>query len=142
MQFCHHSSKRYSRTNIIKLWCEFNQTINQTIYLYEEILGYNKFWSKYLTLYFVSYIIEICYLVYTFFFVDSSIGTFYVKLFIFFGVEFFLLLTIITYTCSLIVYQNCIIQRNLIAFCYQIQSNANIGIREMFKVIYFVRLLN
>ncbi|KAH9406314.1 hypothetical protein TYRP_013925, partial [Tyrophagus putrescentiae] len=55
--------------------------------IYEEIKGQNQYWSKFITIYFAVYIMEICYLSYAFFFVPISEITFSKYFFGFFSAE-------------------------------------------------------
>lgn len=45
---------------------------DQIVALYQEISVHNNFWSKYLTCYFVVYMMEICYLFYGYLFVNMT----------------------------------------------------------------------
>ncbi len=70
--------------------------------IYEEVRGQNHFWSKYLTVYFAVYILEIAYLSYAFFFTQTE-SFLYKVFFAFLAIEFAALLLYITLECSQIV---------------------------------------
>ncbi len=87
------------------MWNGLNNLNLETFRIFDEIKSHNSYWSKYTTVYFVVYILEICYLSYAFLFVPTNVG---IKrlFFIFFTIEFILLLIYITLECSRVVTTN------------------------------------
>ena len=95
-------------------FCKINQKI---LFFFDQLRGFNHFWNTYLTNYFLSYIIMICYMGYAFLFGRAD-GYWRKSFYIFFSIEFFLMILLITYECSIIVYNNVQIYKTNRAFCY------------------------
>src|SRR5699024_4042815 len=132
------NSATTKHTSVPKLFHKFDQIQGQILFIYEEIQAHNRFWSKYLTIYFVVYILEVCILTYAALYVPSDIG-FQKTFFIFFDVEFFLLLIWVTYECSLTVYNNTVAHRRSQQFYLQLQSVCPLTVDKSLKVYGFYR---
>ncbi len=101
-EFQHSHQQKMSR-----LWRAFKSLNLNLTAIHEEIRGQNRLWSKYLSLYFAIYIMEICFFSYTIFFVSNSSSKVFGKLiFATFGLEFMVLLLFITLECSKVVTSN------------------------------------
>lgn len=96
--------------------------------IYEEIKGQNQYWSKFITIYFAVYIMEICYLSYAFFFVPISEITFSKYFFGFFSAEFTLLLLYVTLECSRVVSLNVQMYRDCLKMALEYTRKAGIGV--------------
>src|SRR5699024_3962592 len=116
-----------------KHWLRFKSLNLEILKLYDEIRGLNRFWSLYITIYFASYINEICCLAYAFFFVKSNLG-FRKAFFLFFAVQFMAALVIITWECSKIVYKNCVAHRKSQRIALQLQQVHRLRVRDMLKI--------
>lgn len=117
----------------MKTWKNFKNINKQFLVLFNEIKAQNVLWSKFLTIYFISYINEICYLAYSFFFVPTGLGwkkTF----FAFFAAQFMFSLILITVECSRIVEKNCTIHRKSQQLALQLQKVMPFSVGEMLKI--------
>ena len=119
--------KALSETNSHQLWTYFKRINVEMSAVHEEIRGHNQYWSKFITLYFVVYMMEICYLSYAFFFVpvpETSSKIF----FGYFSVEFTLLLLYVTLECSRVVSLNVRMHRDCLRMALEFTKKAAGGI--------------
>lgn len=118
----------------ILLWRHFSKVNSQSAVLYEEIAAQNDFWSKYLSIYFAVYIVEIVYLTYCIFFIDtSSLGV--LQLFFpLFAVNFTFNLVLVTLECSKIVSRNCRVHRQTERLLVQFQLIHSLSVSDLMKV--------
>ncbi len=94
-------------------WTQFLVLNNQIFSICREITAHNKFWSKYLTFFYLFYVLDCSFYSYGFFFDDSSNIDFYIFK-IFFGIctfDFLFIIIYVTWQCSKVVFQNCQIQK-------------------------------
>ena len=105
------------------LWRRLQEVNRQMLALFEEIRAQNRFWSKYLTIYFVVYIIEIVYLSYSYLFLDTAeLGVLLQLFFPLFAVNFMLVLVLVTLECSQVVAKNCHLYRDMQRATAQLQQ--------------------
>lgn len=99
------SSKHTSKEHSNNLWLAFKQIYLQMLEIHKEIRGQNSFWSPFITIYFVVYQVQACYLTYAVIFVSiEEASTKFI--FGYCAVEFMLLLFYVTLECSRIVNMN------------------------------------
>ena len=103
------------------LWRRLQEVNRQMLALFEEIRAQNRFWSKYLTIYFVVYIIEIVYLSYSYLFFDTAELGILQLFFPLFAVNFMLVLVLVTLECSQVVAKNCQLYRDMQRATAQLQ---------------------
>lgn len=103
------------------LWRRLQEVNRQMLALFEEIRAQNRFWSKYLTIYFVVYIIEIVYLSYSYLFLDTAELGILQLFFPLFAVNFMLVLVLVTLECSQVVAKNCQLYREMQRATAQLQ---------------------
>ena len=85
-----------------EFWSFFRKLNSKTLIFQKEIEIQNRLWSIYLSIYFVVYMADICYLSYTFFFVPSTVG-FIADVLILAAGNFAIILFYVTLQCSKIV---------------------------------------
>ena len=107
-----HQLRMPSYTQKMMFWTNYKRMQEEICQLYQEISGLNAFWSKYLTLLFTLYVIEVVYIAYSIMFVPSDFAAMRL-IFTFVGVEFIVLLLVITWHCSEIIKMNLRMERNL-----------------------------
>jgi len=119
------TQSRHRSSMMHLLLLQFNSLTSAiTTNIYREIRVHNHFWAKYLTVYFVVYIMETCYMAYAFLFIHTRNG-FIRWFFAYFAWQFAAILLLVTYECSVIVYCNCRMQRQQQRFCRQYQAIGN-----------------
>ena len=127
------SLDRPSKTvnNLIYFW--HFQKLNQKIaYQCAEIIGYNTFWSFYLTLQFSNLIILICYMLYCYLFIPSTFSQqIYYSFFI---VELSILLFFVIYRCSVINQNNLTFKSLNMKIFYQHQIKQNLSQKQLIHV--------
>src|SRR5699024_6803992 len=101
--------------------------------IFAEIKAQNRFWSRYMTIYFAVYIIEICYLAYIFLFVQSSLG-FQKLFFIFIAAEFLILIIGVTLEGSKVVNKNCRMHKRMQRIALKAQLLYRFNVRERLKM--------
>ena len=111
----------------------FQQIHNQIVALYQEISVHNNFWSKYLTCYFIVYMMEICYLFYGYLFVKMT-QIFPQIVFGFFFVEFVLLLLYVTLACSRVVTLNNTMHQQCVHIGFVIKQNQLLPVGDQLKI--------
>ena len=87
------------------VWQRFCATNQEILQLNAEIAAYNRFWCPYITVYFIGHITMTVFLVYGF--IKGGAAAFELgerSFFVFYAVDCFLLMILITYECSMIVY--------------------------------------
>src|SRR5699024_7769138 len=89
--------------------------------------------SRYLTIYFIVYIIEMCYFVYASFFVKGSFG-FEKLFFLFLAIEFFILIVYVTLECSKVVNNNRQMYGQSLRMAIQIERLHRFNVRQMLKL--------
>ncbi|KAH9402505.1 hypothetical protein TYRP_016032 [Tyrophagus putrescentiae] len=85
-----------------EFWSFFRKLNSKTLIFQKEVESQNRLWSIYLSIYFVVYMADICYLSYTFFFVPSTVG-FIADVLILAAGNFAIILFYVTLQCSKIV---------------------------------------
>lgn len=115
---------------------QFDRISSEILALYLEIRVQNRFWSKYVTAYFVVYIMEVCYMGYAFLFIPNSSGA--VRFFFaFFALYFVLVLLVLTYECSCIVHRNRAILAERRLFTKLYQQRYKTVVQKLLKVYSF-----
>ena len=76
----------------------------QITYLFDEIKLYNQFWSRYLTIYFVTYVNFITYIIYSLFFISGEFVHKIIYLFLF--VYYIVAFSLVIYQCATIIRLN------------------------------------
>lgn len=111
------------------------RSVNQKILkFFDDIRGHNRLWSKYLSAYFSSYILVICYLSYGFATVPEDSSLFQKGYFLFFATEFFVILLWLTLECSLITRKNVQIYQFQRRFYLTVQQYYPLGTQDLLKV--------
>jgi len=95
---------------VVFLWRKYKQLNERVFALYKEITNYDRFWRSYLVIYFVGYIVDICYISYGLLIVESN-GAFTKIFFSTFAVQFAIYLLLMTYQCSRLVDSNLTIHK-------------------------------
>lgn len=117
------------------LWRDFTSFNNELDGLTHEVEAYNRFWSKYLALYFVAYIIHTTYMPFSFIFERTQMGFFGRKFFLIFGTQIAGVLLWVNYECSAIVSKNTAIYRERRRFVSIFaQRYAKLGVGDYLKV--------
>ena len=129
--FTNNSRKSLQNSSV---WRAFQRLNGQFLLIFEEIWAQNRFWCKYLTVYFLVYIIDIVYLWYSFFFLDTSALGILQVFFPFFAIEFTLLLVIVTLECSGIVAKNCQTHRDSQRVLLQLQLVYPLTVFDLLKI--------
>ncbi len=102
-----------------KIWRRFTRTNGQILVFFDQLAAVNQFWSPHLTTYFACHISMEVFLLYGFIFDHGTAFDLLKKsYFLYFTVEFMLLLIAITYALSAIVRHNVAIYKTNITFCY------------------------
>lgn len=116
-------------------WRQFIVTCNRLQVLLDENKAQNAFWSPYLTVFFVGYVLCICYIAHGTFFIQ--INNFFVRLFfVTFAIEMTVILLLLTFCCSQIIKCNLIISKNQFKFLNLFKLNyKNIPSSILLKVI-------
>lgn len=125
------TNKKIISTDII--WSKFCIINQKILVLFNELKGFSQFWSPYLTNYVVSYIIMICYMGYAFLFGRAD-GYWRKSFYIFFSIEFFLMILLITYECAVIVYRNVKIYKINRRFAYLYSETATPPTTKLLRV--------
>lgn len=97
--FSNKNPTKFKSRTFLQKYARLNREI---ISLFQEIRAQNRFWSRYLTIYALAYIVEICELTYVFVFYAERIKYLYA----FLNVQFISILVLLTAECSLILYRN------------------------------------
>lgn len=116
----------------LPLYRSFEAFPKQILALFDEIEGQNRFWSKYLTLYFAVYMPVICIFSYGLLFLQNEVLGF-----LFFGtfmVDLIILLTLISYQSSMVVYRNVQLHKQSLKFIQLIQPSLHFHTRDLLKV--------
>lgn len=108
-----------------RLWRHFGTFNQELLYLSREMGAYNHFWGLYVSIYFLGYILLICYMAYSFLFVRSSF--FARSLFMFLGANNVLLLYLVIYQCTNLLQQNRTIQRLSLQMCIYFQKAVTVN---------------
>lgn len=99
------------KSNQVLHWRQFIVYCNRLQVLFDENKAQNTFWSPYLTVFFVGYILCICYIAHGIFFIQ--INSIFVKLFfVTFGIELTIILLLLTFCCSRLINSNLKISKN------------------------------
>lgn len=116
------------------LWRRYNAFCGNLNDLSREVAGYNRFWSKYLAIYFVCYIVHTTYMPFSFLFETTEMGFTGKKIFMFFGAYISSLLFWINYECSMIVAKNILIYKERRRFAYTFAQNYKMTVWDYLKV--------
>lgn len=125
---------------ISRFWKVFKALNVYQAAIHEEIKGHNRYWSKYLSIIFGIYIMEICFFFYSVLFNFNSEGTtsiFSRLIFAIFGLEFSFLLLFITLECSKVVASNRQTHHQLRGIAVRLQqgqSNNFLSVLELLKL--------
>ncbi len=93
------------------LWSKLKKINREVLAIYEEIRAQNQFYCRYLSIYFLVYIVEICYLSYVFFFNDSPDLLLERCFCLLMAADFLLIIVYVTFKCSLLVSRGCTMAR-------------------------------
>lgn len=129
------------KRRMARLHAKFDTLSQQTVALYDQIQGHNRFWNPILAVYFACYILEVCYLSLGLFLSSGKSSAAGMNIqsqayFITFGADFMLLLLWMTHECSVIVRKNGQIQRQKRRF-YSLMMQLNsykVPVVEVIKV--------
>ena len=115
-------------------WTMFVDMKRDILMLYDEITVYNKFWSIFLTLAMVAHISLDTLLGYGWIFADKNATLSQRSFLIFFSIQCFTLILMITYECSMIVYNNAKIYKTIRQFSYTFAKTTNPKLNNLLKV--------
>lgn len=127
------ANTKVKQTNTTIYW-KFCSLFQEILNLYKEVSVQNHFWSKYLTAYFIVYIIAIVYLTYCFFFVKTSLDGIKKSFFLLFANNFMVILIIITLECSRIVRLNLKLHQKCMQVSIQQLKLVSFNVREHIKI--------
>ena len=122
----------YRRKTFSELWTTFGQLHLQMVEFFSEIGGHHRFWSKYLTVYFAFFTVEICYFAFILFFVVIE-EKLLAQCLNFIGAEFLLLLLYVTWQSSRILYQSGRMHRQAVQLALKMGQSAG-GSRKGFSL--------
>ena len=125
-------AKNIKSNQNLNYWIQCREINGQILQIFAEIRAQNSFWSKYLTIYFSVYIMEICYFSYCLFF-NSASNVLQRLFFAFFATEFLLIILYVTLECSKIVNTNCAMHRKSQRICLQLQLLYRFKITHLLK---------
>lgn len=120
--------------NSNSLWRRFNDFNGQLNDLSREVGAYNRFWSKYLAIFFVCYIVYTVYMPFSFIFKTTEMNFFGKKFFLFFGCQTSSVLLWVSFECSKIVAKNIAIYREKRRFMYSFSKRYKMKLSDYFKV--------
>lgn len=101
-----------------QIWRRFVDLNQRILAFFDELHAYNRYWSPFVSIYFVNYSGMISYLAYGFLFDQAEFELGKSSFFVFFTVELLAMLLFITYECSRIVRQNVRMFKTNRKFCY------------------------
>ena len=117
-------------TCLLRSYFHANRAIHKLRY---EILTYNRFWSRYLTVIFATLTAVDSYMILI---ISSQKSAFEIMFFVFFGVILFVMLFTITYECTVLVDLNCSLLKLQRKFCFHISMICPVKLSVLLKVNY------
>lgn len=125
----------YKNKNQNRLWSKYSYVNSQTSLLCQEISGHNKFWCKYLTFFYLLYLVDSSYYAYALFFDNGSNYNFFIKMFFaVFTYQFLSMLAFVTWQCSKIVYQNGQLHKTSLTLAMKFNLIYQLNIRELLTI--------
>ncbi len=126
--------KKFIKTSETSFWDGFKKLNFKMSTFQMELVGRNRFWSKYLSITFSVYMAEICYLTYAFFFVSNKVDLIsYVLPSM--AANFVLILFYVTIQCSAIVNTSSTVHRQAMRMAVRRMSGVGHNKKE-FKTLY------
>lgn len=116
------------------IWRKFTYLHKEIVTLFLEIKASNRFWSKYLAIYFVCYLIQTTYMSYSFLFEETEMDFFGRKFFIFFGTQIGGVLLWVNYECSAIVAKNVTLFKMARYFVVHLQQVTQLTKLKLLKI--------
>lgn len=134
-------SSKLRVTYQLKLWMRFQSINNKIAFQYEEIQVLDNIWNHYLGIFFCAYIVEVCYLSFSFILPMIKnvhiIGNVQLTLIIF-ALQFFFILLWITFECLQITHKN---EKLRTMQCKFMKTLLEHKFRLQFKYILMVNIL-
>ena len=117
------SAQYKMRMPSVKVWKRFTRINSEIFSFFEQLNANNAFWAPYLSTYFACHVSMEVFLFYGFIFDRTAFDWLKRSYFLYFTVEFVVLLIAITYACSALVRRNVKIYKTNITFCYAFSKN-------------------